>query len=361
MHVDYLVVGSGLTGATIARLLADAGRDVLVLERRSHLGGNVYDFVHESGIRIHAYGPHYFRTSSERIWQFVNRFSPFHRFEAVVMTSVHGRLENWPVSRTYIRNTVGHEWKVAFRGTPSNFEEASLALMPRVVYETFVKDYTEKQWGVPASQLSVDLARRFDVRDNADRRLTRHRWQGIPTNGYATFIAELLRGIPVLLNCDYLLHGGDFHARQCVVYTGPIDEFFGFDLGRLAYRAQRREVVYEANKQFEQPVVQVNNPCRSDGPHVRTIEWKHLMPSDFAHRIQGTVLTRETPFTPICANDYEYPFPEERNRRLYNEYRQRADALRNTIIAGRLGEYRYYDMDQAIARAMVIAKRRLGV
>lgn len=360
MVVDYLIIGAGLTGATIARLLADAGREVLVLERRPHVGGNVYDFTHKSGIRIHSYGPHYFRTSSQRIWDFVSRFDSFWPFEAVVRTSVNGSLVHWPVTTEYIRTLVADDWQPSFVGQPSNFEEASLSLMPRVIYESLVKGYTEKQWGVPATALSATLAKRLRIRKNGDHRLSTHRWQGVPTGGYTHFMQELLRGIPVLLDSVFEARNSQFTVRKCMVYTGPIDEFFNYDLGHLCYRAQRREHHYYPNQKFQQPVVQVNNPDRLAGPYIRIIEWKHLLPPDIADRIEGTVVTLEIPFTPDSPDAYEYPFPDDRNRRLYQLYRKRAAMVPRTVIAGRLGEYRYYDMDQAIARALLIGRRLLG-
>lgn len=361
MIVDYLVVGSGLTGATIARVLADAGREVLVLERRSHIGGNVHDSVHPSGIRIHTYGPHYFRTSSERIWRFVTRFGAFARFAPVVMTQVDGTLQHWPVTSEYIRSLIGDAWQPAFDGTPSNFEEASLALMPQAVYDRFVRGYSEKQWGVSPTLLSPELARRFEVRACGDRQLTRHRWQGIPVNGYSEFMEAMLEDIPVLLNCDYSHTRGDVRFRKNLIYTGAIDEFFAYDLGRLSYRAQLREHQYIPDCGFVQPVVQLNNPSLDEGPHIRTIEWKHLLPPETAALLRGSVITREIPFTPVSSDQNEYPFPDPENRALYEAYRQRMGADAQTVIAGRLGEYRYLDMDQAIARAMHICRMRLGV
>ena len=358
MKVDYLIVGSGLTGATIARTLADAGREVLVVDRRPHLGGNVHDFQHQSGVRIHTYGPHYFRTNSAPIWEFVNRFGRFHHFEAVLMTTVDGALENWPIAASYLRRTAGHSWKPDFKGMPSNFEEASLSMMPRIVYEKFVRGYTEKQWGVPAAALSPGLAKRFDIRHDDEPRLMRASYQGIPIKGYSDWMSQLLRGIPLKLNYDYLARKQEITARELVIFTGPIDEYFGCDLGKLHYRGQHRTHIYLRDRSWAQPVVQINNPGHENGCHIRTIEWKHAMPPDQAARVAGTVLTHEVPFSPTDSNQFEYPFPDQMNAALYARYKQRAQELsERVLICGRLGEYRYYDMDQAIARAMTLAAR----
>ena len=361
MNVDYLIVGSGLTGAVIARELADAGREVLVVDRRSHLGGNVHDHAHPSGIRIHTYGPHYFRTSSDRIWEWANRFTAFSPYEAALLTDIDGEMVQWPIAASYIRRTIGETWTPEFVGTPGNFEEAALSLMPRMIYEKFIKEYNAKQWGVDCRTLSAKLCGRFDVRHDDEPRLKPHaKHQGIPTLGYAAWMRNVLAGIPVLLNYDYLQRRTEICARTRTVFTGPIDEFFGFDSGRLVYRGQRREHTYLPDVGFAQPCGQVNNPLHSGGPHIRTLEWKHMMERRYADRIMGTVLTTETPFTPESPTEYEYPFPDDANAALYAAYRRRADALPDTLIAGRLGEYRYYDMDQSIARALSLAEGLLS-
>jgi len=359
LSADYVVVGSGLTGATLARLLADAGREVLVMERRSHVGGNVHDHLHPSGIRIHTYGPHYFRAHSEKIWQFVNRFARFHPYEAVVKSCVDGRLENWPVTRGYIRRAVGAAWQPEFKGVPTNFEEACLRMMPRLVYEKFVKGYTEKQWGVPARTLAPSLAARFEVRRDGDLRLKTHKHQGIPAEGYAAFMQRILEGLPVMPDLDYLRHRDQVRARRRLVFTGPIDEFFDFDLGHLRYRAQTREHEYLPEAGFAQAVGQINYPSPEDGRHIRTLEWKHMMSRDRVSQISGTVITRETPRDSREAGEHEYPFPDAANASLYQAYAKRAAAIPGLLVCGRLGEYRYYDMDQAIGRAMVLAQRVL--
>src|SRR4051794_36081741 len=177
--VDYLIVGSGLTGAVIARTLADAGREVLVVDRRAHQGGNVHDHEHPSGIRIHTYGPHYFRTTSDKIWDFATRFAPFFKYEAALLSDIDGTLEQWPIAGSYIRKHVGENWRPEFTGKPRNFEEAALSLMPRLVYEKFVKEYNEKQWGVPNASLAASLCGRFDVRHDDEPRLKPHcKYQG---------------------------------------------------------------------------------------------------------------------------------------------------------------------------------------
>jgi UDP-galactopyranose mutase len=357
---EYLIIGAGLTGSVIARTLADSGKSVLVLDRRAHVGGNVYDHLHPSGVRVHTYGPHYFRTNDKKLWDFVHRFATFRPFEAILKSFVDGRYENWPIAASYIRRVVGEIWHPEFAGEPQNFEEASLAMMPRLVYEKFVKGYSEKQWGVSAQSLSAGLARRFDVREDDEPRLMRHRFQGLPEAGYAEFTEALLRGIPVVLNCDYLRHRSEYSGGEMVIFTGPIDEYFDFDLGRLKYRGQQREHQYLPKVEWAQPCVQVNNPDPSNGPHIRTLEWKHLMAPDDAARIPGTLLTREITVTPDDPNNYEYPFPDDSNSLLYRCYAERVDASPGLLVCGRLGEYRYYDMDQAIARALVLANRILS-
>lgn len=356
---EYVIVGSGITGAVIARTLADAGRSVVVVERRRHVGGNVHDQIHHSGIPFHTYGPHYFRTNSEELWRYVNRFASFRPFVPIVNSLVDGRLESWPVTGKYIRSTVGETWNPEANTAPANFEEACLAMMPRVVYEKFVRGYTAKQWGVPPPQLAANLARRFDVREDDWPGLMRHKYQGLPERGYTHFIRRILAGVRVILECDYLRRRSEFVAQKKVVFTGPIDEYFSFDIGRLRYRGQERAHEFLPSTPRYQPVVQVNHPDVAAGPHIRTIEWKHMMPEEEAAKITGTLLTRETTVTPSDPNDYEYPFPDEANAALYRRYAQRARSERGLLACGRLGEYRYYDMDQAIARARALAARLL--
>jgi UDP-galactopyranose mutase len=358
---DYLIVGTGLTGAVFARRLTEAGYTVLALESRSHLGGNVHDHLHESGIRVHSYGPHYFRTSSPRIWDFLQRFATFYPYQASVKSHVDGALENWPIASSYIRRTVGSNWQSEFAGTPANLEEAALALMPRPIYERFVKEYNEKQWGVKATQLSPRLCLRFEVRADDDPRLTPNaRYQGLPREGYAAMMERMFAGIRVIRNCDYLRHRSAFRPRRMTIYTGPIDRFFDYSLGRLAYRGQRRETWYLENVEWYQETAQVNEPQHARGAHIRTLEWKHLMEPHRLQGIRGTVITRETPTSPRSTDEQAYPFPDAGNQQLYRQYRAMCDGREDVLICGRLGEYRYFDMDQAIGRTMILAERLLA-
>lgn len=359
MTFDYLVVGAGLTGATIARVLHDEGLRVLVVERRAAPGGNVHDHLHASGIRVHTYGPHYFRTDSDAIWSFVNRFAEFYRYEARLTSRVGDRYEPWPLTRSQVTRLVGDDWQPGFTGTPSNFEEASLRLMPRAIYETFVKGYTQKQWGIAPHCLAASLVQRFQIRADDDDRLSQKRYQGLPIGGYAALMRRLLSTIPTVLNCDYLRERTALPKADRIVYTGPIDDYFGAPFGRLRYRRQCRVNTYLPEVAQVQPNVQVNNPDLAAGPHVRTIEWKHLMPAAEVRRARGTVITTETAADATQPDEYEYPFPDEENQQLYRRYRTCAASLDRVLICGRLGEYRYYDMDQSIGRALHLARRLL--
>jgi UDP-galactopyranose mutase len=362
LRVDYLVVGAGLTGAVVARCLADQGLEVLVLERRPFVGGNAADAVHESGIPYHRFGPHFFRTSSAAIWRFARRFSHFRPYQAEIRSWVDGRHENWPVSGSYVRRALGGPWSPPAqdqRRAAANFEEACLAMMPRPVYEKFVKGYSEKQWGVAPRELDARLAGRFEVRWDDDPRLVKSRHQGLPVAGYTAWVERMLEGVPVRTGVDYLVQQAEFAARRLLVYTGPIDAWFGHELGRLAWRGQRREHEWREGVDLALPAVVVNNPGLAAGAHVRTIEWKHLLPARERAGIRGTLLTREVPITPSHADGCEYPFQDAKSRVLYRRYRARAEARADLLVCGRLGEYRYYDMDQAIARARVLAGRIL--
>lgn len=354
IKADFVIVGSGLTGSTIGRLLADNNQDVIILDRKEHIAGNVFDYKHESGAMIHKYGPHYFRCGSEKIWNFVNRFSDFYDWSSVLMSKVNGEYLNWPVQQSYIEKIAGTDWNL-FKGEPANFEEACLAKMPKQLYELFIKGYTEKQWGVKCIDLDKELATRITINKSNVTTLTpNHKWNALPRNGYTEMVRNMIGDIKVELNFDYLENKENVVANKLLIFTGPVDEFFGYKYGKLKYRGQNRKVEHLKETEQYQPYIQVNYPNAED-PRIRTIEWKHLMHEDDKKDVKGTLLTHETPFTPETPHQYEYPFPDKINKALYEKYKQDADSLENVLICGRLGEYRYYDMDQAIGRAMNFA------
>jgi len=358
MHLhdfEYLVVGSGLTGAVISRILTDHGKKVVVIERRRDLGGNVHDWTHPSGIRVHTYGPHYFRTSSEAIWQFVSRFAVFYPFEAIIKARVGKKLFPWPVSNQVVQGYGNSAWQEPHDGPPQNFEDAVLRKMPIPVYREFVENYTRKQWGVSPSSLSAQLAARIEVRENQELRLKTNKYQGLPLDGYASFMKNMLSRIFVVPQTPFSEIRGFIPDKTKIIYTGPIDEFFSFDAGRLDWRGQKRRHIF-LHEPLRFPVAQVNFPSMRETA-IRVIEWAHMMPPE--SKYNGTVLTYETPFSPVDPTAFEYPFPDLKNHNLYKKYRSRAQLLANVTICGRLGEYRYYDMDQAIGRAMLIARRLL--
>lgn len=352
---DFVIVGSGLTGSTIARILTDNNQKVVILERKNHIAGNVYDYKHEaSGAMIHKYGPHYFRCGSEKIWSFVNRFTEFYNWSAELRSKVNGEYLPWPVQQSFIEKIAGTDWKL-FEGQPSNFEEACLSKMPRELYELFIKGYTEKQWGVKCTDLDKELASRITInKSNVNTLTPNHKWNALPRNGYTEMVQNMIGDIPVVMPFDFLENRNRVHARKLLIFTGPVDEFFGYKYGKLKYRGQNRKVEHLENTDQHQPYIQVNYP-NADDPRIRTIEWKHLMHPEDKPNVKGTLLTHETPFTPDSSNEYEYPFPDKLNKSLYEKYKAEADTLENVLICGRLGEYRYYDMDQAIGRAMNFA------
>lgn len=356
-RTDYIVVGADLTGATIARVLHDAGREIIVIERRGAVGGNIVDHIDpDTGLWVHDHGPHLFRTSSEKIWSFVQRFGQFLEYRHRVVSQIDGTLYPWPLGSSSIETIAGQDWRSQLLSIedPSNLEEAALSLMPRTVYELFIKEYNEKQWGVRASSLDASLCRRFDVREDDDPYFSpRARFQGLPVDGYSRLVERMLDGIPVALGVDWLEDRASYAARRRLFFTGPIDLYYDFRFGRLRYRCQRRES-FKTRERLPAPVV--NNPLHRGGPYIRTIDWSSLR----AHAYGGewTVWTREFPGEAAGIDEYEYPFPSEEQFQLYQRY----VALKTdeVIFCGRLGEYRYLDMDQAIGRAMELARREIA-
>jgi UDP-galactopyranose mutase len=272
----------------------------------------------------------------------------------MLLSKVNGEYFNWPLNQDHVEKITGKSQET-FKGDPANFEEACLAKVPRQLYELFIKGYTEKQWGVKATGLDKELAVRITINKSKVNDLTPdHKWNALPRNGYTEMVKNIIGNIPLQLEFDYLQNKENVVANKMLIFTGPVDEFFGYKYGKLKYRGQNRRTEHLENTDQYQPSVQVNYPSVNE-PRLRTIEWKHLMHPDEKDKVKGTVLTHEIPFTPENTNQYEYPFPDKINKNLYAQYKAEADRLDNVLICGRLGEYRYYDMDQAIGRAMKLA------
>lgn len=347
MLTDLLVVGAGLTGATIARLALDAGISISVVERKSHIGGNLKDWVHpESGERIHGHGPHFFRTSAEPIWRFVNRFSEFDRFEATVSSRVNGSLIPWPLSENWLLQNYGPT--IPRFSNPTNFEESCLNRLPEAAYRDMIAPYVAKQWGVDPSTLDAELGRRIEIRPgDGDPRLKTSKWQGLPQQGYDPLIQTMLAGCPITVAID----GTQKRGRKLTVFTGAIDEFFGFSLGRLRYRSMFREHFWAPHDFKHYSTTCLACPQLRDGPHVRDTEWPIS---------SGSLITRETPYSPTDTADLEYPFPSIEDKALHSAYLTLAEKeCPDVIFAGRLGRFQYLDMDQAIASAFAIFEKQI--
>ena len=360
IDADYIVVGAGLTGATIARMLSDAGRDVLVIEARDRVGGNVADAVHRCGIRHNLHGPHYFRTSAARVREFALRFADFYPFAAIVMSQVGNELFPWPLHRsTFERFSAASQTPETPPAEPENFEDAMLAKIPPAVYRTFIQGYSCKQWGVSATELDTGLARRIEIRDDGDPRLSKASFQALPRGGFTAWVESMLSGIEVLCSTDFHDMRDAVRWHRKLIYTGPIDRFFEYRYGKLPYRSQERIDLFITGPCHIYPCGQVNLPSPDDGRHVRTIEWRHMLaPGEGPDT--GTLLTLEFPVAATGWNRSEYPFPSDAAREQYDRYAALAEERSDVLLCGRLGEYRYLDMDQAIARAMLHADRLLG-
>ncbi len=366
-NYDYLIVGSGLMGATFAHLAHEAGRRCLVVERRDHTGGNVH-CEEVAGINVHQYGAHILHTANREVWDFVNRLSPCNRYTNCPVANYRGRLFNLPFNM----NTFYQMWGVvtpaeaqmrlemqraeALRRLdgrePANLEEQARLLVGDDIYECLIKGYTEKQWGRPCTELPAFIIKRLPVRLVFDNNYFNDPYQGIPIGGYNRLIDGLLEGIEVRTGVDFLEHREELSAQASrIVYTGPIDAYFQFSLGHLAYRTVRfeTEVLDLSNYQGNAVV----NYTEREVPYTRIIEHKHF--ESFGAAVDEnprTVISREysTEWTP--GMEPYYPVNDETNSQLLAEYQALAARESNTIFAGRLAEYRYYDMAPTIERAM---------
>ena len=356
---DYLLIGAGLFNGVVARHLTDSGKKVLVVEKRSHTGGNVY-CENVEGINVHKYGAHIFHTNDREVWDYVNGFCEFNRYTNSPVANYKGELYNLPFNM----NTFNKMWgvvtpKEAFdiiekqkkaAGTgdrePANLEEQAISLVGTDIYEKLVKGYTEKQWGRSCKELPAFIIKRLPVRYTFDNNYFNDRFQGIPIGGYNVIIDKLFEGCDIRLQCDYFDHRKELDQEaDRIVYTGPIDRFFDYSLGELEYRTLRfeTEVLDEPNYQGNAVI----NYTDGETPFTRIIEHKHF---EFGTQ-DKTVITREYPAEYEKGMEPYYPVNDDKNQQLYLRYREKADELENVYFGGRLGEYKYYDMDKVIRSA----------
>ncbi|MDI9363732.1 MAG: UDP-galactopyranose mutase [Flavobacterium sp.] len=355
---DYLIIGTGLYGATFAHFATKEGKKCLIIDKRNHKGGNIF-CKNIEGINVHKYGAHIFHTNDQRIWNFVNSFSSFNRYTNSPLAISKGKLYNLPFNM----NTFHQLWGVITPQeaieklmsqtsdyehikTPKNLEEQALKLVGKDVYETLIKEYTEKQWGKKGSELPAFIIKRLPIRYTYDNNYFSDKYQGIPNEGYNQIINKLLKGIEVQLNTDYFKNIDHF-SNNCakIVFTGAIDEYFNYKFGKLEYRS----LVFE-NKLLEQENFQGNavvNYIDKVIPYTRIIEHKHF---EFGTQKQS-VITYEYPTEWSEGKEPYYPVNDTKNTSIYKKYETLAHNEVNTIFGGRLAEYKYYDMHQVIASA----------
>ena len=361
---DYLVVGSGLFGAVFAHEAKQAGKSVLVLERRAHAGGNVY-CEQKDGINIHKYGAHIFHTSYEDVWQYVNQFVTFNNFINSPVANYQGHLYNLPFNMNTFRElwdivtpaqakAIIAEQRKVITGEPRNLEEQAISLVGTDIYTKLIKGYTEKQWGRSCTELPAFIIKRLPVRYTFDNNYFNDRYQGIPVGGYNKLIEALLEGIEVRTGVDYLRERAAYRdAAKTVVYTGSIDEYFDYKLGQLEYRGLRFET--ERLEEENHQGVAVVNYTEREVPYTRIIEHKHF---EFGTQ-PVTYITREYPADWKRGEEAYYPVNNARNQELYAQYAALAQAEDHVVFGGRLAEYKYYDMDDVIKSALECAKAHL--
>ncbi len=358
MHYDYLIVGAGLYGAVCAREAVRAGKSVLVIDKRPNIAGNVYTEEIE-GINVHVYGAHIFHTNNKTVWDYVNQFAEFNRFTNSPVANYHGELYSLPfnmytfnkmwgvVTPQEAEAEIARQRAAAGITEPKNLEEQAISLVGTDIYEKLVKGYTEKQWGRPCTELPAFIIKRLPVRLTFDNNYFNALYQGIPMGGYTKMVEKMLDGIEVRLNVDYLENRDALDAlADRVIYTGPIDAYFGYRLGNLEYRSVRFETEVLDTPNFQGNAA-VNYTDR-ETPWTRIIEHKWF---EFGYQPK-TVISREYSSEWKPGDEPYYPVNDARNGALYQRYKALADAEQKVIFGGRLGEYKYYDMDAVIASAL---------
>lgn len=345
-----LVVGAGFTGAVIARELAEYGYKVRVIDKRDHIGGNAYDYYDDRGVLVHKYGPHAFHTNSVRIWEWLSRFTEWHLYEHRILANIGGELYPFPINTTTLSKLYGNDvgnWPVKGYHPPETNAEAYLInRVGRELTDLFYRGYSEKQWGRPLSQLDASIVRRIAVRTNTDDRVSEDKFQGIPLHGYTRMFENILdhKNIRVELERPFFYPSDKKFGP--VFYTGPIDKFFGEVHGSLPYRSLRFEFEHHHNIALLQPVAQINYPG-IEVPYTRTTEYKHMT----GQLCPGTTIARE--FSQGHGDPY-YPVDCPESRVLYQHYKHMAAGEPNVKFVGRLAEYRYYNMDQAVGAALAV-------
>ena len=364
MKYDYLIVGAGLYGATIAHEAKKAGKSVLVIDRRPNIAGNVYteDIEH---IHVHKYGAHIFHTNDKGVWDFVNQFAVFNRFTNSPVANFHGELFSLPfnmytfnkmwgvVTPEEAKAKIEEQKKAAGITEPRNLEEQAISLVGTDIYEKLIKGYTEKQWGRKCTELPAFIIKRLPVRLTFDNNYFNALYQGIPVGGYTKMVANMLEGIEVRLNTDYLKDKESLDSlAETVVYTGPIDAYFNYSLGYLEYRSVRfeTEVLDKPNFQGNAAV----NYTDSETPWTRIIEhkWFEFGKDDNGNDLPKTVISREYSSEWKPGDEPYYPVNDQKNGELYKKYKELADRESKVVFGGRLGEYKYYDMDKVLRAAL---------
>ena len=369
---DYLIVGAGLYGAVFARQAKERGKTALVIDKRPHIAGNVYTECVE-GIHVHRYGAHIFHTNDRAVWDYVNRFAVFNRFTNSPVANYKGELYSLPFNMY----TFNRMWGVTTPAQaaaeidrqrrdsgitqPRNLEEQAISLVGRDIYEKLVKGYTEKQWGRPCTELPAFIIRRLPVRLTFDNNYFNALYQGIPVGGYTRLVERMLEGVEVRLGVDYLQDRPALDAlAKTTVYTGPVDAFYGYRFGPLEYRSVRFET-----ELLDMPNFQGNaavNYTDRETPFTRIIEhkWFQFGKDDAGRDLPRTVISREYSSEWKVGDEPYYPVNDGKNAALYAQYKALADAETRTVFGGRLGEYKYYDMDQVIAAALKKAEEEMG-
>lgn len=370
MNYNYLIVGSGLYGATIAQQAKKAGKSVLVIDKRPNVGGNIYTEKIE-GINVHKYGAHIFHTNNKEVWDYVTSFVDFNRFTNSPVANYKGELYSMPFNMYTFNKMWGvvtpeeaaakiEEQKKEITGEPKNLEEQAISLVGRDIYEKLVKGYTEKQWGRDCKDLPAFIIKRLPVRLTFDNNYFNALYQGIPIGGYTKLIEKMLEGIEVRLNVDYLKNKEELDKlAEKVIYTGPIDAYFNYKLGTLEYRSVRFE-----NEILDKPNFQGNaavNYTDRETPWTRIIEhkWFEFGKDENGNDLPKTVISREYSSEWKLGDEPYYPVNDVKNSALYEQYKALAEAEDNVIFGGRLGEYKYYDMDKTIEVALAMAKELL--